>query len=330
MTFSRDFPHSFQEALRVSRQILSANHEIVKKNLIDVESEIIVMGAHRAATGELLKRSELQMRVADRIPEASAERVLLFSHQRAEGKLLQHLLGYCYFLNHEYRVSPAVLVPRPETEVLVSEVLKILRPLKPSLGFEIGLGSGIISVELLSELSDLKMVSSEISEGAREIASFNASHILKLDVARLEIVMSESPLEVLEPILRKQAGEQASELGRRKADFIISNPPYLDPARTEEFDAEVLQHEPHDALFPKADSSGKVDLLHFYRKIAADAEKVLKTGGHVFLEIASERAQATRELFSEDRWSLAMIHDLTGKDRVLIAQLKYPAKYPVK
>jgi release factor glutamine methyltransferase len=314
MTFSRDLPHSFQEALRVSRQILSANHEIVKKNLIDVEAEIIVMGAHRAATGELLKRSELQMRVADRIPETSAEKVLLFSHQRAEGKLLQHLLGYCYFFNHEYRVSNAVLVPRPETEVLVSEALKILRPLKPTRGFEIGLGSGIISVELLAELLDLKMVSTEISEGARAIASFNASHILKLDVARLEIVMSKSPLEVLEPILRQQ--------GKGKADFIISNPPYLDPARTEEFDSEVLQHEPHDALFPKADSSGKVDLLHFYRKIAADAERVLKKGGYVFLEIASERAQATRELFSEDHWSVTMIHDLTGKDRVLIAQLK--------
>jgi release factor glutamine methyltransferase len=304
MTFSRDLPHSFQEALRVSRQILSANHEIVKKNLIDVEAEIIVMGAHRAATGELLKRSELQMRVADRIPETSAEKVLLFSHQRAEGKLLQHLLGYCYFFNHEYRVSNAVLVPRPETEVLVSEALKILRPLKPTRGFEIGLGSGIISVELLAELLDLKMVSTEISEGARAIASFNASHILKLDVARLEIVMSKSPLEVLEPILRQQ--------GKGKADFIISNPPYLDPARTEEFDSEVLQ----------ADSSGKVDLLHFYRKIAADAERVLKKGGYVFLEIASERAQATRELFSEDHWSVTMIHDLTGKDRVLIAQLK--------
>ena len=311
MTFSRDLPHSFQEALRVSRQILSANHEIVKKNLIDVEAEIIVIGAHRAATGELLKRSELQMRVADRIPETSAEKVLLFSHQRAEGKLLQHLLGYCYFLNHEYRVSNAVLVPRPETEVLVSEALRILRPLKPRLGFEIGLGSGIISIELLAEFSDLKMVSSEISQGAREIASFNASHILKLDVARLEIVMSKGPLEVLEPLL-----------GQQKADFLISNPPYLDPARTEEFDAEVLQHEPHDALFPKADSSGKVDLLHFYRKIAADAERVLKKGGHVFLEIASERAQATRELFSEDRWSVTLIHDLTGKDRVLVAQLK--------
>jgi len=314
MTFSRDLPHSFQEALRVSRQILSANHEIVKKNLIDVEAEIIVIGAHRAATGELLKRSELQMRVADRIPETSAEKVLLFSHQRAEGKLLQHLLGYCYFLNHEYRVSKAVLVPRPETEVLVSEAMKVLRPLKPSLGFEIGLGSGIISIELLAEFSDLKMVSSEISEGAREIASFNASHILKLDVARLEIVMSKSPLEVLEPILKRQ--------GIGKADFLISNPPYLDPARTEEFDAEVLQHEPHDALFPKPDAKGKVDLLHFYRKIAADGERVLKKGGHVFLEIASERAQATRELFSEDHWSVTMIHDLTGKDRVLIAQLK--------
>jgi release factor glutamine methyltransferase len=321
MVFSRDLPHSFQEALRVSRQILSANHDIVRKNLIDVESEIIVIGAHRAATGELLKRSELLMRVGDRIPETSAEKVLLLSLQRAEGKLLQHLLGYGHFLNHEYRVSPAVLVPRSETEILVTEALKILRPLKPELGVEVGLGSGVISVEILSELPGLHMMASEISEGAREIASHNASHILKLDVARLEIVRSDDPSQVLEPFLTK---------GSPKADFIISNPPYLDPARTEEFDQEVLRHEPHEALFPQVSVDGKLggkpgdklDLLYFYRRIARDAPKVLRQDGYVFVEIAAERAKETREIFTEDRWMVASIRDLTGKERVLVAQLR--------
>lgn len=314
MVFSRDLPHSFQEALRVSRQILSANHEIVKKDLLEVESEIIVIGAHRAATGELLKRSELLLRVNDRMPESSAEKVLLLSHQRAEGKLLQHLLGYGHFLNHEYRVSPVVLIPRPETEVLVSEALKVLRPLKPQFGIEVGLGSGIISVELLSELQGLQMRASEISEKAIEVASHNASQILKLDIARLEIVRNNDPLKVLEPFLVKPSPQ---------ADFIISNPPYLDPKKTEEVDAEVIKHEPHQALFPPTDARGHLDLLHFYRKIAVDAPKLLRKGGYVFLEVASERARETGGLFAEDHWMVTMIHDLTGKERVLVAQLKF-------
>jgi release factor glutamine methyltransferase len=313
MTYSRDLPHSFQEALRVSRQILSSNHDIIRKNLIDVESEIIVIGAHRAATGEWLKRSELLMRVGDRIPETSAEKVLLLSHQRAEGKLLQHLLGYGHFLNHEYRVSPAVLVPRPETEILVTEALKILRPLNPSRGIEVGLGSGIISVEILTELSSLHMMASELSESAIAVASHNASHILKLDVGRLEIVRNDDPSHVLEPFFAK---------GTPKADFIISNPPYLDPERKEEFDDEVIRHEPREALFPQISVDGKLDLFYFYRKIAQDAPRVLAQDGYVFVEIAAERAKETREIFSEDRWMVATIRDLTGKERVLVAQLR--------
>ena len=219
MVFSRDLPHSFSEALRVARKILSSNHTLVAQARVESESELIVLGAHRLATGERLSRSDLYFRMKDRIPETSGEKVIVFSLKRAEGTPLQYVLGYATFLNHEYLVSPDVLIPRPETEILVNEALKILSRLKPSLGLEIGVGSGIISVELLSALGQLKMVGTEISSCAALVAKSNAQAILP-EENRLSVLKSESAFDVMKPFVDEKIHD---------ADFLISNPPISRP-----------------------------------------------------------------------------------------------------
>jgi release factor glutamine methyltransferase len=304
MVFSRDLPHSFSEALRVAREILSANHELVTQSRVETESEQIIIGAHRLATGEALSRSDLYFRLNDRIPETSGEKVIIFALKRAEGTPLQYVLGYTTFLNHEYRVNSDVLIPRPETEVLVSEALKILKA--PSLGLEVGLGSGIISVELLSTMKDLKMIATEISPGATRLAQLNAQAILG-EESRLSILKPESGLDVMKPFL----GEKISG-----ADFLISNPPYLD-RNQKEFDRDVIENEPVSALFPEGS-----DPLYFYKEIARHSPQVLKSGAYVFLEIASERAELTRAIFSADRWETTLAKDLNQRDRVLVCKLK--------
>jgi release factor glutamine methyltransferase len=307
MVFSREFPHSFQEALRVSRQILSSNHDLVRKNLIDVEAELIVMGAYRISTGESLTRTEFFFRMKDRISATAAEKVLLISSQRAEGKLLQHLLGYSTFLNHEYQVNAHVLIPRPETEVLVTEATKILTSAPPPiLGLEVGLGSAIISIELLSVFATLRMQATELSEQATFVAELNARSILRSGAQRLNILSAQSKEEVLEPFSRE---------GVKNADFLISNPPYLDPKNTLEVDEEVRKHEPSMALFSE-------DPLYFYKKIASDSVRFLRQNGYVFLEVAAERAEETRTFFQSDRWRTVLARDLNGKERILVAQLK--------
>jgi release factor glutamine methyltransferase len=311
MVFARELPLSFSEALRVSRQILSSDHDLIRKNAVDAESELIVIGAHRSATGETLSRSELYFRINDRLPEKSAEKVLLFAGMRAQGNLLQHILGWTVFLGHEYTVTPDVLIPRPETEILVSEALAVLNTNSPRLGLEIGLGSGIISIELLSAIPSLSMIASEISQAARVIGNENAKRILGKDCTRLRVIEPESASCVTEPFVNEGI----------KADFLISNPPYLDPSTDKEVEADVRQYEPSLALFPAAPPGGDFDPLYFYRRIALHSPAILRPGGHAFLEIAAERSRETRAIFDENRWSTSLIRDLTGKERVLIAQL---------
>lgn len=307
MAWHRERPHSFLEAIKAARLLLSASRELVAKGTIETESEQLVIAAYRAVSGKLLSRMELFSKAQDRYPELAGDKLLTLAGARAEGKPLQHLTGVQVFLDHEYEVGPDVLVPRPETEVLVSAAVDELKGhAGPMLGLEIGIGSGAISIELLSKFPRLKMLASELTGVAEKRALSNARRILgESDArARLEIVRAAGPLEVWEPLRSALAG--------RKADFVISNPPYL--AATDPIETEVRDHEPATALFaPESDS------LHFYREIALNAGQYLAPGGKVFAELPTERALQIQQLFSDIGWQTRLHQDLTLRDRVLIA-----------
>lgn len=290
----------------MSREILSSSHELIAKGSIDAEAEQLVIAAYRMAKGKVLSRMELYTRAQDRFPEDAGDRLLRLAGSRAEGKSLQHLTGTQFFLNHEYEVGPDVLVPRPETEFLVSRALEVLRrqPVPPVLGLEVGLGSGAISVELLSELPTLRMIASELTPQAEARAQSNAQRILGSEKNRLRIVRAGSALEVMQPFVQV--------LGELRAEFIISNPPYL--TSTDDIEEEVRKNEPHTALF-----APESDPLHFYREIAIHAERYLRPAGLAFLELASERASAVLELFLSSGWTAQLLKDLTSRDRVLFA-----------
>jgi release factor glutamine methyltransferase len=208
-------------------------------------------------------------------------------------------------------VSPQVLVPRPETELLVVHAIQVLRGKgamgsREGLGLEIGLGSGAISIELLAEFPTLRMIASELEEGAASVARGNARDILgAAGVGRLEVRLTGAAGSVLEPLREALDG--------RRADFLISNPPYLDP-QADEADEEVRAQEPAAALFAPAG-----DALFFYREIARGARGLLSPEGSVFVEMPHERAGAIRALFEESGWAVQTIPDLNERDRVLAA-----------
>lgn len=310
MAFSQERPHSFAEALRLAERLLSADHDLVRKGLVRPEAEQIVTGAYRKATGKLLRRAELYSRVKDRFPEDAGQEVIIMARARAEGRPLQHLIGHQVFLGHEYDVGPDVLVPRPETEGLVSYAIgKLRRELGagPAMGLEIGIGSGAISIELLSAFPLLRMVASELSERACSRAAQNASRILGEGPAgsgRLTIVRSADPAMVWEPF-----GPVAEGRGAR---FLISNPPYL--SRSEPIDRDVLAYEPHEALFAPGE-----DPFHFYRRIAARADEFLSPGGSLFLEIPSDKG--IRSIFDIHCVNVKIMNDLNGRERILHAKL---------
>jgi release factor glutamine methyltransferase len=312
MAFAREIPHSFNEALKLARSLLSKSHELVQNAVVDTEAEQIVLAAYRQVTGTVLSRLDLYGRLHDRFPEDAGARVISMGMSRAEGKTLQYLTGYQVFLEHEYEVNPEVLVPRPETEALVTKAISKLasQPKPPALGLEIGLGSGVISIELLSRFPALRMIASELVEGAEKIAVKNAERILGSDVAgagRLEVLRPLRPDSVLECFNQRIAGEV-------RADFLISNPPYLAPG--DPIDSGVLSFEPSEALF----SPVAGDSVFFYRQIAEHAHVFLTPEAWIFVEVPSARSAIIAELFLKNFCEVQIEQDLTGRDRVLLAR----------
>jgi release factor glutamine methyltransferase len=316
---SRELPENFQAALNLAHLLLSRNYSLVEKNLIETESEQIVMAAYRKATGQALSRMDLFTRLQDRFPEAAGETVIIYASARAEGKLLQHLIGYQAFLDHEYEVGPDVLIPRPETEFLVAIALDEIGrqfPVRgqPFMGIEIGLGSGAIAIELLSRFPGAKIFASELTEKAEARARSNAKRILNqsaVDWARLKILRAQDPLEVWQPFERARAEGSLTA----PVQFLISNPPYL--AGPEEAEADVREQEPKTALFGPAH-----DPTHFYREIAKGAKDYLEPGAPVYLEIPHERAALIEGIFSIEGWKTRIAKDLSGRDRVLSARFE--------
>lgn len=306
---SRDIPYTLQEALQVAREILSTHALLVERQLVETEAEQLVMAAYREATQKALTRMEVYSRGAEPFPAAAGHRLLLMASGRAQGGLLQHQIGWQTFLDHEYEVGPDVLVPRPETEFLVITLVDRLQAAPIQYGMEIGLGSGVISIEILKRFQSLKMTASEFSPEAAKRGRANADRILGLeDSKRLQIVTPVEGLEVFEPF------GPPPEPGSLRADFIISNPPYLQ--LNDPIDEDVLRNEPASALFAPEGNP-----LYFYREIAKQADRYLVPGGFVFLEMPVMRAGEIRRCFDAQSWYTEVLQDLAGLERVLIAKM---------
>jgi len=167
----------------------------------------------------------------------------------------------------------------------------------------VGLGSGVISIELLSAFPHLQMWASDLKAEAIAVAERNAKAILLESASRLHALRVSGPKEVFE------------SFPQGRVDFIISNPPYL--GSSDGIEEEVLRYEPSTALFAPEE-----DWLHFYRKIAQEGVSFLNSGGFVFCEIPHERADQILELFRQEPWKNAeLVQDLSGRPRVLVASL---------
>ena len=215
---------------------------------------------------------------------------------------LAYVLGYQVFLNYQIEVNPSVLIPRPETEELVMQVLMEIdqdyedNP-HPSL-IDIGCGSGAIAIALKKEEPKLTVLASDISEVALNQAKHNAQ-TLEADVEFLLGSMAEPLIE-----------------SKRKVDIIVCNPPYI--PQNEVVQNSVLHHEPHVALF------GGDDGLKFYREVLHQAPEVLNHPGMIAFEIGWNQKQALTDLAKAtlNNPEVTCYQDMAGKDRILIIKLK--------
>ena len=212
---------------------------------------------------------------------------------------LQYILGEADFYGLKFEVTPAVLIPRPETEELVFQILEAGKNKEGQKGLDIGTGSGCIPISLKKNRPDWSLTGMDISEEALQVARRNA---LKNQVEVNWIVQD---------VLDEEAWDK---LGRY--DFIVSNPPYIPLEEKKVMPRQVLDYEPALALFVENDNA-----LVFYRKIHDLAIRSLSTGGSLFFELNEFNARAVQAMVDLRFFTEAvLLPDMQGKYRMLYCQ----------
>lgn len=217
------------------------------------------------------------------------------------GEPLGHVLGFEWFYGYRFKVNEDVLIPRPETEELVANVLaaydEYFSNVENVMAVDIGTGSGAIAISLKKEEPNLHMMATDISEKAVLVAKDNAQEN--------EAVVSFLVGDMLQPLIERDI----------KVDILISNPPYI--PKEEVMEDSVVNYEPHVALF------GGEDGLKFYRVIFENAPKVLKDKAMMAFEMGYNQKEALSALaksyFPEAK--IEVMKDMNGKNRMLFVYL---------
>lgn len=230
------------------------------------------------------------------LSEAEEERIKMITDRVAAQEPIQYIIGSTSFYGREFRVTPSVLIPRPETEELVELIIQNEKTEGLHM-LDIGTGSGCIAISLAKELKKPVVSAIDISEEALAIAQENAKEN-KADVYFVRFdILSKTPYRT------------------DTLDIIVSNPPYVLDSEKKEMKQNVLAHEPHTALFVPDN-----DPLLFYRAIADFGLVNLKEGGRVYVEINAAFGEETRQLYIDAGYSDSiLIKDLAGKDRIIKA-----------
>ncbi len=217
--------------------------------------------------------------------------------QRISGRPLQYILSQADFFGFQFKVTPDVLIPRPETEILVETAIKYARDKRAEVRIlDIGTGSGCIAVSLAKLLPQARIFATDISVKALEVAGENArlhNVIDKINFSCADLFPScDSPY-----------------------DLIVSNPPYIASGEIEQLQLEVRQ-EPRLAL------SAGIDGLDFYHKIIPQAGGYLKTNGYLLMEIGFGQRKKIEKIFqnSPNFEIIEIIKDYSGIDRIMVAK----------
>lgn len=223
--------------------------------------------------------------------EAGALRYQEMIELRAKHIPLQHITGSQEFMGLEFEVTPDVLIPRQDTEILVEEVLKVCNG-KVVLDMCTGSGCIIISIGKLGNPS--KTIGVDVSPKALEVAARNS-------------VKQEIPIEFVQSNLFEQVDGTY--------DIIVSNPPYIPTCVIEDLMPEVRDHEPLIAL------DGSKDGLYFYRQITAALHQYLRSGGMIFYEIGHDQGEGVKQILNQGGFiDIKVKKDLSGLDRVVSAR----------
>jgi len=286
--------------------VLDLTNSGIAQNEASIEANILVECVFGLSKKDLLINPEQEM------PENLVNKFRHLVQKRINEKIpVQYLVNKAFFMGYEFYVDENVLIPRPETEILVEEVLKLINAgKKKNLSIiDVGTGSGCIACmlaktlynkchpEFISGSDNYKIIASDISKKALAVAKFNAEILGLLD--KIEFKYSDILSNIDETF-----------------DFIVSNPPYIPLKDRENLQIEVSKYEPHLALFTD-DEKG----ISFYKELIRQSGKKLKPDGYLAVEIGIYQSQYISELLQQAGFvDIEIIKDFNNIDRIIIAR----------
>lgn len=250
------------------------------------------------------KRLDLYLEFERELDERTLEKLRELVKRRAAGEPLQYITGEAEFFGLKFAVDKRVLIPRPETELLVKTVSERLKPLEEQKQVlkivDVGTGSGCIAVTLAKNLPTAEIYALDISNEALEVARGNAK------------------MHGVEKNIRFLQSDLLQELqGSWGADAVVSNPPYIATGELANLPKEVRDFEPVRAL-----SAGE-DGFEVFQRLVMDARRVLKPSGLIALEIGAGQRPAVEILVVKAGYEVdQVVKDLQGHERVVVARLK--------
>ena len=243
--------------------------------------------------------SEIYTHPEKELDKGTVDEFFKLLRRRADNEPAAYILGEKEFYSRRFKVNPSVLIPRPETELLAEEALKITRAIDFPQVLDLGTGSGCIAVTIACENPKAVVFAADISAEALKTARDNARELQTIDKIRF---------------IR---GDLLSPFKKNAFDVIVSNPPYVADSELDTLAREVRDYEPELSLL------GGEDGLSFIKNIVNESPAVLKDGGWCVVEIGAGQAERVRELFYKRGFSeITALTDLGMTERVVKARWK--------
>ena len=276
-------------------QLLSESTKRLRENkILSPRLDVEILLAHELN----VDRTYLLINSENKINESTVSNFEELVNRRLEGEPIAYITGHQEFMGLDFRVNHHVLIPRPDTEILVEYVINIVKSNNDRVTLlDIGTGSGAIALSIGKYCPNSTLTLLDISEEALNVARENSNILGIADQA--DYLLSDC----------------FNELKKQKYDIIVSNPPYIPTLDIEGLQTEVRVFEPRGAL------DGGIDGLLFYKRIVEGAKKYLKGDGLIALEIGYNQGQDVMNLLKENGYcEIKIMKDYGNHDRVVVAR----------
>ena len=276
---------TLETAIHKAYQKLKNNK--IKSALLDVE--LLMSNVVNKSREYLLFNSDLK------ISDKELDKFQNLVSQRSKGKPIAYLTNKKFFWKYKFFVNKNVLIPRPDTEIIIEQVLKIFKNRNKINFLDVGFGSGCILLSILKERKDFRAIGVDISNDALKVCKINA-HELGVQ-NRVKLINSD-----------------VDKLSRGKYDLIISNPPYIKNLNLKYLDKDVIMFEPKSALDGGLDGTSEI------RKVIKKSSELIKVGGKLILEIAYNQKHEVKYLLRRNGFYInSVVKDLAKNDRCIIS-----------